>query len=141
MSALPPCSLVQRALSRSERLYQVFSQATAVIIVIPQKAARKCRPRPAEVSMRMKYPTNARNTPRQKISSECCPHRINGRSQRDFSPGHPGGTHRTVIAASAAKCANLRISRSVLLMGYIHCSSRRGIKKPSWGKYHVIVIE
>jgi hypothetical protein len=39
--------------------------------------------------------------PRQKISSECCPHRIAGLSQRDFSPGQSIGMNGTVRIASA----------------------------------------
>ena len=37
--------------------------------------------------------------PRQKISSECWPHRITGRSQRERSPLQSLGKNRTVIAA------------------------------------------
>ena len=60
---------------------------------------------------------NARATPRLNISSERCPHRIMGQSHRELKPGHPAGTKRTAITASARKCANRSMSRSVLLIG------------------------
>ena len=56
------------------------------------------------------------------------PTQDSGRSHGDFSPGQSLGRKRTVMAASARKCTNLKTSRSVLLMGYIHCSSQRGIQ-------------
>ena len=68
------------------------SQAPADMSAIPQIPTSTCRTRPAEISVSTKYPVNARATPRQKISSELCPHRIIGRSQGDVqarpSRGH-----------------------------------------------------
>ena len=109
-------------------MYHEITHAIPDIMTIPEILIMKCSPAPPEISASTKCPANARNTPRQKISSECCPHRISGRSQGDFNPGQSLGRKRTVIAASARKCANRSTSRSVLLMGYIHCSTRRGIR-------------
>src|ERR1700730_8983302 len=141
ISALPPAFLVFEALLSAKRLYHEITHATAHMIRIPEILITKCIPAPPETSASTKCPANARNTPRQKISSECCPHRISGRSQGDFKPGQSLGRKGTVTAASARKCANLSTSRSVLLMGYIHCSSQRGIRWLSCGKYQVSVTQ
>src|SRR6202140_240462 len=141
MSALPPVPLVRDPLLSAECLYHENSHAAADIIRIPETLITKCNPAPPDISASRKCPPNARNTPRQKISSECWPHRISGRSQGDVSPGQSFGRKRTVTAASARKCANLSTSRSVLLMGYIHCSSRRGIRWLSCGRYQVSVTQ
>src|ERR1700733_1676535 len=125
----------------AECLYHENSHAAADIMRIPETLITKCIPAPPETSASTKCPANARNTPRQKISSECCPHRISGRSQGDFKPGQSFGRKRTVTAASARKCANLSTSRSVLLIGYIHCSSQRGIRWLSCGTYQVSVTQ
>src|SRR4029077_7092249 len=115
------------------------SQAAADMIRIPEILITKCNPVPPENSARMKWPAKARNTPRQKISRECWPHRINGRSQGDLRPGQSLGRQRTVRDASARKCEKRNTSRSVLLMGYIHCSSRFGIRWLNCGTYQVSV--
>src|ERR1700692_741109 len=128
ISALPPVLFVRDAPLSAECLYHEITQAMAQMMRIPEILITKCSPAPPEISASRKCPANARNTPRQKISSECCPHRISGRSQGDFNAGQPFARKRTVMAASARKCANLSTSRSVLLMGYIHCSTRRGIR-------------
>src|ERR1700686_3197155 len=141
ISALPPVPLVRDPLLSAECLYHENSHAAADIIRIPETLITKCNPAPPDISASRKCPPNARNTPRQKISSECWPHRISGRSQGDVSPGQSFGRKRTVTAASARKCANLSTSRSVLLMGYIHCSSRRGIRWLSCGRYQVSVTQ
>jgi hypothetical protein len=47
-----------------------------------------------------------RNTPRQKISSECWPQTIAGHAHRDLRNGQSRGTNFTVTTASARKCAN-----------------------------------
>src|SRR4051812_41841760 len=122
-------------------LYHENSHAAAVIMMIPETLITKCIPAPPDTSASTKWPAKARNTPRQKISSECCPHRISGRSHGDFSPGQFRGRKRTVIAASARKCANRSTSRSVLLIGYIHCSMRRGTTCGSCGRYQVSVTQ
>ena len=44
----------------------------------------------------MNWPAKAKNTPRQKISSECCPQRIAGRRYGDFSQGQSRGMKCTV---------------------------------------------
>src|ERR1700720_1744846 len=141
ISALPAARLVFEALLSATRLYHEMTQATAHMIRIPEILIRKCIAAPPETSASTKCPANARNTPRQKISRECCPHRISGRSQGDFSPGQSFGRKRTVRAASARKCANRSTSRSVLSIGYIHCSSRRGITWPNCGMYQVSVTK
>ena len=111
------------------------------MIRIPQRLTNACIAAPPPTSARMKCPPNARNTPRQKISSECWPHRITGFSQRDFRPGQSRGRKRTVMAASARKCAKRSTSRSVLSIGYIHCSSRFGSKPYIAGTYQVSVTK
>src|SRR6202165_2840536 len=130
ISALPPALLVLEALLSATCLYHEITHATAHMIRIPEILIMKCIPAPPETSASTKCPANARNTPRQKISSECCPHRISGRSQGDFNTGQSFGRKRTGMADSARKCAKRSTSRSVLLIGYIHCSSRRGMKWP-----------
>src|ERR1700722_6349951 len=118
ISALPPVLLLRDALLSAECLYHEITQATAHMIRIPEILTTKCSAAPPETSASTKCPPNARNTPRQKISSECCPHRINGRSQGDFNPAQSLGRKRTVTAASARKCAKRSTSRSVLSIGY-----------------------
>src|SRR5436190_2106765 len=93
------------------------SQAPPDMIATPEMPTRTCRTMPAESSVSTKYPVNPRATPRQNISSEFCPQRIIGHNQREVRIGDPAGTKRTAITASATKCANLRISRSALLIG------------------------
>src|SRR5437660_260142 len=141
ISALPPVLFVRGAFLSATCLYHEITPAIPDMIRIPQILIMKCSQAPPEISASRKCPAKARNTPRQKISSECCPHRINGRSQGDFNPAQSFGRKRTVIAASARKCANLSTSRSVLLIGYIHCSIRRGIRWLSCGRYHVSVTQ
>src|ERR1700738_2699825 len=141
ISALPPVLLFRDALLSAECLYHEITHAIADMMRIPEILITKCIAAPPEISASRKCPAKARNTPRQKISRECWPHRISGRSHSDFSPGQSFGRKRTVIAASARKCANLSTSRSVLLIGYIHCSSQRGIRKLSCGKYQVSVTQ
>src|ERR1700710_1706810 len=129
------------ALLSAECLYHENSHAAADIMSIPDTLMNRCSQAPPEISANTKWPAKAKNTPRQKISSECWPHRISGRSQGDFKPGQSLGRKRTVIAASARKCAKLSTSRSVLLIGYIHSSTRRGIKCGSCGRYKVSVSQ
>src|SRR6202022_5067774 len=120
--------LVRDALLSAECLYHEMIQATAHMIRIPEILITKCSAAPPEISARTKCPAKGRNTTRQKISRECCPHRISGFSQGDFSPGQSLGRKRTVTAASARKCAKRSTSRSVLLIGYIHSSIRFGFR-------------
>jgi hypothetical protein len=68
-----------------------------------------------------------------------CPHSTIGRNHGDFSPGQSFGKNRTVSAASARKCANRNTSRSVLSIGYIHCSRMRGSQWFICGTYQVSV--
>ena len=72
-----------------------------------------------EISEVTKWPRNERKMPRQKISSECWPHRIIGLRTGDFSYGQSAGMNRTVTTASATKCANRSTSILVLSIGYI----------------------
>ena len=65
-------------------LYHVRSQATPTIIKMPNTLTAICIGIPGEISTFTKCAAKARNTPRQKISSECCPHRIAGLSQARF---------------------------------------------------------
>ena len=67
------------------RLYHENSHAAEDIRIIPVRLTRKCIRAPPAISASTKCPANARKMPRQKISSECWPHRIErtqpGRSQ------------------------------------------------------------
>src|SRR6202012_3552199 len=137
-SALPMVFLV-RALLSAECLYHENSHAAPDMMRIPPTVTTACSAAPPETSASTKWPAKARNTPRQKISSECCPHRISGRSHGDFSPAQSFGRNRTVSAASARKCAKRSTSRSVLSIGYIHCSSQRGSQVYICGTYQVSV--
>src|SRR5206468_11446830 len=119
ISALPPVLFVRDAPLSATSLYHEITHAMAHMMRIPEILIMKCSPAPPEISASRKCPANARNTPRQKISSECWPHRISGRNQGDFNPDQSFGRKRTVMAASARKCAKRSTSRSVLLIGYI----------------------
>ena len=124
MSALPMAPFF--APLSADRLYHEITHAMPDMIRMPNRLTRKCITAPPAISARTKWPAKARNTPRQNISSECWPQRINGRSQTDFRGGQSLGRKRTVSAASARKWANRSTSRSVLLIGYIHFSSHFG---------------
>src|SRR3954451_21411217 len=139
ISALPTALLVFEPLLSATRLYHEISQAMAHMIRIPERLISACMTGPPETSARMKWPAKARKTPRQNISRECEPHRISGRSHGDFKPGQSRGRTRTVSAASAKKCVKRSTSRSALSIGYIHCSSRFGMKWESCGTYQVSV--
>src|SRR3979490_1606243 len=94
---------VRDALLSAECLYHEITHAIADMMRIPERLTTKCIAEPPEISASTKCPANARNTPRQKISSECCPHKISGRSQGDFNPGQSFGRKRTGMAARASK--------------------------------------
>ena len=89
-----------------------------------RRAAQHRRtPRPARNARQRPGTRRGRRSPANAVrtGSTAC-------SQGDFNPGQSRGRKRTVIAASARKCANRSTSRSVLSIGYIHCSSQRGIR-------------
>src|SRR5690242_18583936 len=89
----------------------------------------------------MNWPANAKNTPRQKISSECCPQRIAGCKYGDLSHGQSRGMKYTVTAASARKWAKRSTSRLVLSIGYIQSLSQIGTKRRSGSTYQVKVTK
>src|SRR5262249_25962176 len=89
----------------ADRLYHEITHAMPDMIMMPATLTRSCIQAPPETSARTKWPAKARNTPKQNISRECWPQRIKGRSQIDFRGGQSLGRKRTVIAASARKCA------------------------------------
>src|SRR5579871_430774 len=107
-------------------LYHDISAAVATITTIPNTLIATCMAMPSDISTMAKCPTNARNTPKQKISSECCPHRIAGRITGHVSGAQSRGTYRNVRIASATKCAKRRTSRLVLSIGYIHSENHLG---------------
>src|SRR5207342_1063988 len=111
ISALPTVLFVFDAPLSAECLYHEINHAIPHMIRIPQMLISACSAAPPDISASTKCPAKARKTPRQNISSECWPHRINGRSQRDFSPDQSRGRKHTVIAASARKCAKRSTSR------------------------------
>ena len=98
-----PCALVFDAPLSAECLYHEITHATPHMMRIPARLTSACSAAPPETSASTKCPAKARKTPRQNISSECWPHRINGRSQGDFSPGQSLGRKRTVSAAKRQK--------------------------------------
>src|SRR5262249_53343772 len=67
---------------RSTSLYHVINAATVTIKAMPARLTMTCIAMRPEISVRMKWAEKDRNTPRQKISSECSPHRISGRAHR-----------------------------------------------------------
>src|SRR5262249_55989871 len=79
----------------SALLYQVSRPATATMMIMPSPLSRNCIHTAPEISTMAKWAAKDRNTPRQKISNECCPHTIGGQSQRDLSPGQSRGRKRT----------------------------------------------
>src|SRR5262249_21698282 len=102
---------------RSARLYHVISPAAAIIIRIPNRLTKACNQKAAETSTIAKWAAKDRNTPRQKISSECCPQTIGGHSHQVLSSGQSRGTNHTVTTAKARKCANRSTSRLTLSIG------------------------
>src|SRR3954468_12960472 len=74
-------------------LYHVMRAAAAIIIRMPNKLISTCIQTAPEISTMAKWPAKARNTPKQKISSECCPHRIAGYSAQELSVGQVRGTN------------------------------------------------
>src|SRR5262249_18080912 len=90
-SAFPPVLFAFDAFLSAEVLYHEINHAMADIMTIPAMLTMKCMTAPPEISASTKCPANARNTPRQKISSECWPQRMSGRNQRDFNPGQSFG--------------------------------------------------
>ena len=54
---------------------------------MPNRLTDVCSSSPPENSVMMNWPAKARNTPRQKISSECWPQRTAGSKNGDFKPG------------------------------------------------------
>src|SRR5262249_43437905 len=103
-------------------LYHIKSHAPAIITRIPNTLVSSCIQKAADISVMAKWAAKERKMPRQKISSECCPQAIAGRSQRDFRPGQSMGTKWTVMMASARKWAKRRTSRLTLSMGQLHSS-------------------
>ena len=123
-------------------LYHDKSQATAIMIRMPSNADQDLHP---GCRARSRPSRNARQRPgtrpRQKISSECCPHRIAGRSQRDLQR-RPVARHemdrrpppaRGNARSAARRDWSCRSDRS-------RSSSQRGISGASRGKCQVSVM-
>src|SRR4029077_21120459 len=144
--ASPPARSASRALTRavglrpSIPLYHDSRLAAAIMSKIPNRLTDVCSSGPPENWVMMNWPAKARNTPRQKISSECWPQRTAGSKNGDFKPGQSRGTKRTVTAASARKWAKRRTSRLVLSMGYSRSLSQVGTSRSSGSKRHVKVM-
>src|SRR4051812_24527928 len=119
-------------------LYHEISEATPIMARIPNPLINICIPTDREISDVTKCPRNERKIPKQKISSECWPHRIIGRSKRDLSPGQSGGMKRMVMTASAMKCTKRKTSMLVLSIGYIQSWNHLGITTAQRGKYQVM---
>src|SRR3984957_1265051 len=80
-------------------LYHEIRAAVAIIITMPKKLAATCMAMPSLISTMAKCAANDRNTPRQKISSECWPHKIAGRNHKERNPGQWRGISRIVTTA------------------------------------------
>src|SRR5271170_3984587 len=102
-----------KGLRPSTALYHESRLAAAIIMKMPNTLIAVCSSGPPEDSAMMNWPAKARNTPRQKTSSECWPQTMAGQRIADFRPGQWRGTKSTVTDASARKCANRRTSRLV----------------------------
>ena len=87
------------------------------MIRMPTALTRSCIQKAPDTSTMAKWAAKDRNTPRQKISSECWPQTITGHAQRDLSDGQSRGMNYTVTTASARKCAKRRTSRLTLSIG------------------------
>src|SRR5580698_7395351 len=144
--ASPPARSASGCLTREEglrpsiTLYHDIRFAVPVMINMPARLIATWTSGPPEYSLMMNCPAKARNTPRQKISRECCPHIMAGRRIGHLRPGQSRGTKRTVTVAKARKCAKRRTSRLVLSIGYIQSLSQLGTKRPRGSTYHVITI-
>src|SRR3954464_2820961 len=101
MSALASLLFPRVPLFAATSLYHENIHAAADMMMIPEILITKCVPGPPDTSASTKSPQEARNTPRQKNSSECWPHRIKGRGQGDFNPGKSLDDERFVIAGEA----------------------------------------
>src|ERR1700693_722611 len=84
-------------------LYHVMNHAAATMSAIPAALTRNWTAIRLESSTRMTCPANARNVPKQKIASECRPHRMSGRKTGRCSGRQSRGTNLIVMAASARK--------------------------------------
>src|ERR1700688_4483845 len=98
-------------------LYHEIKTAAATMMAIPEMLTITWVRTRLDTSVNTKWPANDRNTPRQKIPSECCPHTIAGHNTHDFSAGQSLGTSHTVITASERKCRIRSTSRFVLSIG------------------------
>src|SRR6516164_3826660 len=104
-------------LRSSALLYHPSRPATATMTTMPTPLATNWIQTALDTSTIAKCAAKDRNTPRQKISSECWPQTIGGQAHHDFSNGQSRGTKRTVSTASARKCAKRRTSRLTLSIG------------------------
>src|SRR5262245_61819798 len=104
-------------LRSSALLYHPSRPATATMTTIPTPLATNWTQTALDTSTIAKCAAKDRNTPRQKISSECWPQTMDGQAHHDFSNGQSRGTNRTVSTASARKCAKRRTSRLTLSIG------------------------
>src|SRR5262249_32397238 len=93
------------------------SHAAPVMISIPAALTASCSQAPLVYCVRIQCAENDRKTPRQKIGSECRPHRMSGCSHFDVSGFHSCETKYETIVASARKCVRRSMSRSVLSIG------------------------
>src|SRR5690606_39366654 len=85
-------------------LYHEISHAAPAMMAIPARLTRNWTGIRLETSVKTKCAAKDRNTPRQKMPSECWPHRMAGRKKADFSAGQSRGTSRSVTIASDRKC-------------------------------------
>ena len=94
-----------------------------------------------DTSVNTKWPAKARNTPRQKIASECCPHTIAGSEQRRFQR-RPVARHE--VDRDDRQREEMQNAQHVEIGLVDRIEHRRrcfGTKTPSRGKYQVIVMK
>ena len=74
-------------------LYHDIRFAVPTMINMPARLMPTWISGPPEYSLMMNCPAKARNTPRQKISSECWPQTMAGRKIGDLRTGQSRGTN------------------------------------------------
>ena len=87
------------------------------MIAIPAALTTSCAMTAPLYWVKTQWAENDSKTPRQKIGSECSPHKVSGRNDRDFSGGQSRGIRSWTTTASARKWVKRNISRSVLSIG------------------------
>src|SRR5579871_31700 len=104
---------------RSTSLYHAINAAAVTITAMPTKLTKICIAIRLETSVSTKWAEKERKTPRQKISSECWPHKISGRAQFERRNFASKGTKRMTRIAMARKWKSRQPESPVLSSGRI----------------------